>query len=211
MENKDKRLVPGPRSLHPPGTLQTLTHGAAVWGFGCTLLQHLTWYIMGHDPITRTSSAYDLVRALFPDFDADDDSQVDAEPRADEWVPVDLFDDLREEWVQKQYSQDMFYTKNVTAGQPGHVTLRPSVVNWIKVLHGHERCSPFLHKLLAFIQTRMLHVHNKERATADDVYRRFAELESRLKTDDQFGESCRRHKNCHTPPAAVYHPLLTNT
>jgi len=198
------RSVPSPS---PVLGKKKLTPGVAVWGFGCTLLQHLTWYIMGHDPITRTSTAYNLVRALFPDFDTDDDSRADIEPRADSWVPVDLFDDLRDEVVQKTYSQDMFYTKDVIAGQPGRVTLRPSVVCWIKVLHEHERCSPFLHELLAFIQTRMLHVHNEERATADEVHKRFAKLDSRLKTDDHFGKSCGRHRNCHTPPAAVYHPV----
>jgi hypothetical protein len=58
--------------------------------------------------------------------------------------------------------------------------VKPGVIEWIKGLHLEEKCTPFLHNLLAYIEEKMLVVGCNERATTLEVSEEMKKLYSRI-------------------------------
>lgn len=136
---------------------------ADVWSFGCTLLEHLTWYVIGNEPQSYNSRLFKQLEKEHPNFNP---RHKDIQNKA----PVEVFAEIREEpdIEHANVTEDRFYSLD-RDGHTVKVKIRPAVENWIRVLQTHERCSPFLAELLSFVQTEMLVVNQADRATAKKV------------------------------------------
>ena len=66
--------------------------------------------------------------------------------------------------------------------------VKPGVIGWIKGLHLEEKCTPFLHELLAYIEKRMLVVDFNERVTTLEVSE-MKELHSKVSGSPGYGIS----------------------
>ena len=171
---------------------------ADVWSFGCTLVEHLTWYILGNNPLTIASPLFTeleefvgkLKQIVDDDFNAGLGSFKDfSEINIEHKTPLDLFADLRDEpdLDHPSFSQDRFFSLSRTKDK---IYIRKSVTIWLTFLHHNERCSPFLHDLLSFIQERMLDINCTTRATAQEVKMKMEELYKNLQ-NGQFRDVCR--------------------
>lgn len=152
---------------------------ADIWSFGCTLIEHLTWWILGNEMTTIGSQLHRTIQDMYrlPTGSA---QLFESKP------PLDLFADRREEpdLDQPSYTQDRFFSMDKNKQ---NVFLRPSVVTWIKLLHEHEKSTKFTHELLCFIQAKMLHMDYTKRASANDVKAMMEKLLQKLSSSRTYG------------------------
>lgn len=168
---------------------------ADIWSFGCTLIEHITWYLLGHNEIERDSELYEQLEMFVSDLNRNIDPTT--EPKFDftdggmpviieQKTPIDLFADIREEPDRdhENFSQDRFFSLSPNKDQ---VYIRRTVVAWIDFLHRRGSCSLFLHDLLYFIHHRMLDVNCHSRATAREVELEMKEFVRKLDIDRRYG------------------------
>ena len=65
-------------------------------------------------------------------------------------------------------------------GNQQAAVVKPGVIKWIKDLHLKEKCTPFLHDLLVYIEKKMLVVDCNERATTLEVSEEMKKLYRRV-------------------------------
>lgn len=152
-----------------PSLKQRIGRRADVWSFGCTLIEHLTWYILGNEPQASSCLLFELLKEHYPKIEPED------EPFKNK-TPLEIFAELREERDAEhpEFSQDRFYSPDPK--DSSKMCVRPHVSIWIKVLHSHKNCSLFLRELLSFIEKRMLEVDPAVRATAHEVAERMSQF-----------------------------------
>jgi hypothetical protein len=94
------------------------------------------------------------------------------------------FADSRSEEDKTGIFTDIYFR---VLGNQQAAMVKPGVIEWIKGLHLEEKCTPFLHDLLAYIEKRMLVVDCNERATTLEVSEEMKKLYSRVLDSPGYG------------------------
>lgn len=71
-------------------------------------------------------------------------------------------------------------------GVPTAAKVREEVIEWVNMLHEHEKCSDLVHDLLDLIVTHLLVVNSKDRIKADRLNRQLKTCLSKAKDDAEY-------------------------
>jgi serine/threonine protein kinase len=82
-----------------------------------------------------------------------------------------------------EVNDDNFFT---AFGDDREPEVRNSVVQWVKDLHAHEKCSGLIHDLLDLVMGHMLRVDPDERIEAADLKERMKEMVSKAEANDEY-------------------------